>query len=596
MVWSQLERRKICEVTPDMHNAEISKSLGARWKALTDLEKQPYIDEAERLRRLHLKEYPDYKYRPKKKQTKSTSPTSPTLASPGRPLTLVSSPTASPTPSLDSSSSSTTVAATTTTTSIRTSKRNSTSTYAKRNHSSSSSSNSNGGGSSRMAKHSNSLHPVKVRKMSDDYLATISNASLSPVSTVSSAVSPASLVFDEPLPMVGADSTTGSLALHHHQQQNLHQQQQQQLGNFAAMISEFELNCPLMGNELIPNSPESATFCDENSLGGPYTAGTVTSLAEQAQYMDSALTITHVTADQYGAATTDGNNMFMENYPNVITILQRNNGGGMAADDGCDLEDAVSDGQNQLQHNQMHQQQLLEQMFKFCNSDASAAEFSFGAVRPNNINNNSTNYNNNNYALHPVICDMADATTTTTTTTRTTSGANRTTKNGLRNGLMYAAANSATNHLLEEMLQGSAADNLEDIGVHQPLPKMNAMYDFQVVSNDQTYYQQPLQRPMQSLQSQQQSIQFNGNIVCMDQRDGSGGGVAGSTPILLSDDEIKTELTDESSPFITQDLGIKYQQVLEYDAIEPTDVNTGSHLEFGDMNQYLSMLDTNLRT
>lgn len=27
MVWSQLERRKICEHQPDMHNAEISKQV-----------------------------------------------------------------------------------------------------------------------------------------------------------------------------------------------------------------------------------------------------------------------------------------------------------------------------------------------------------------------------------------------------------------------------------------------------------------------------------------------------------------------------------------------------------------------------------------
>lgn len=51
-----------------MHNAVISKSLGVRWKALSDEEKQPYLDEAERLRKLHSQEYPDYKYRPKKKQ------------------------------------------------------------------------------------------------------------------------------------------------------------------------------------------------------------------------------------------------------------------------------------------------------------------------------------------------------------------------------------------------------------------------------------------------------------------------------------------------------------------------------------------------
>jgi transcription factor SOX4/11/12 (SOX group C) len=71
MVWSQIERRKICEVTPDMHNAVISKSLGARWKALSEEERQPYVDEAERLRKLHSQEYPNYKYRPKKKQVKN---------------------------------------------------------------------------------------------------------------------------------------------------------------------------------------------------------------------------------------------------------------------------------------------------------------------------------------------------------------------------------------------------------------------------------------------------------------------------------------------------------------------------------------------
>ncbi|XP_077547218.1 uncharacterized protein LOC144159531 [Haemaphysalis longicornis] len=67
MVWSQIERRKICEQQPDMHNAEISKRLGMRWKMLSDLERKPYIEEAERLRLLHMQEYPDYKYRPRKK-------------------------------------------------------------------------------------------------------------------------------------------------------------------------------------------------------------------------------------------------------------------------------------------------------------------------------------------------------------------------------------------------------------------------------------------------------------------------------------------------------------------------------------------------
>ena len=67
MVWSQLERRKIIEVTPDKHNAEISKELGRRWKLLPEDVRHPYVAEAERLRILHQKEFPDYKYKPKKK-------------------------------------------------------------------------------------------------------------------------------------------------------------------------------------------------------------------------------------------------------------------------------------------------------------------------------------------------------------------------------------------------------------------------------------------------------------------------------------------------------------------------------------------------
>jgi transcription factor SOX4/11/12 (SOX group C) len=71
MVWAQLERRKICEHQPDMHNAEISKHLGKRWKQLTDEEKKPFNVQAERLRQLHMQEYPDYKYKPRKKVKKN---------------------------------------------------------------------------------------------------------------------------------------------------------------------------------------------------------------------------------------------------------------------------------------------------------------------------------------------------------------------------------------------------------------------------------------------------------------------------------------------------------------------------------------------
>ncbi|NWI61734.1 SOX30 factor, partial [Calyptomena viridis] len=68
MVWARIHRAAVAKANPGANNAEISVQLGLEWSKLTEEQKQPYYDEANKIKMRHREEFPGWVYQPNKKK------------------------------------------------------------------------------------------------------------------------------------------------------------------------------------------------------------------------------------------------------------------------------------------------------------------------------------------------------------------------------------------------------------------------------------------------------------------------------------------------------------------------------------------------
>ncbi|NXI54164.1 SOX30 factor, partial [Chloroceryle aenea] len=70
MVWARIHRPALAKANPNANNAEISIQLGLEWSKLTEEQKQPYYDEALKIKQKHREEFPGWVYQPRQGKRK----------------------------------------------------------------------------------------------------------------------------------------------------------------------------------------------------------------------------------------------------------------------------------------------------------------------------------------------------------------------------------------------------------------------------------------------------------------------------------------------------------------------------------------------
>ncbi|NXQ59302.1 SOX30 factor, partial [Anthoscopus minutus] len=73
MVWARIHRAAVAKANPGANNAEISVQLGLEWSRLTEEQKQPYYEEANKIKLRHREEFPGWVYQPNKKKSSPPS-------------------------------------------------------------------------------------------------------------------------------------------------------------------------------------------------------------------------------------------------------------------------------------------------------------------------------------------------------------------------------------------------------------------------------------------------------------------------------------------------------------------------------------------